>query len=115
MLHDGYCTFHCNCTTPAVYEAVASVKEFLESTVIANIIGEQKVIAEIQFDRSAEFNAASLEPFTVDGELYGSYKTTGQLSFVIIEQAGHQVPAFQPKASLELFRQIMSKERLHST
>ena len=83
--------------------------------VIANEIGAQKVIAEIQFDRSAEFNAASLEPFAVDGELYGSYKTTGQLSFVIIEQAGHQVPAFQPKASLELFRQIMSNEPLHST
>jgi carboxypeptidase C (cathepsin A) len=82
---------------------------------ITNEIGVQEFIAEIQFDRLAEFNAAQLGPFTVDGEQYGTYKTTGQLSFLKMDQAGHEIPAFQPKASLEVFKQTINKEGLHST
>ena|ERR1700677_1130606 len=82
---------------------------------VCNVDGMEQVITQIQFDQSAEFNAAPLEPFTINGAQHGTYKTAGKFSFLIVEEAGHQVPAFQPITALEVLRQTILKDVLHST
>ena len=82
---------------------------------ICNTAGVQAVIAKIQYAESAQFNAASLKPYTVNGVQYGTFKTAGKLSFLNVFKAGHEVPAYQPIVSLQAFIQTMSRQPLRST
>jgi carboxypeptidase C (cathepsin A) len=82
---------------------------------LANVAGVEEVIAEIKFDQSAEFNAAPLSPFTIEGTEYGRYKTAGNLSYLRVFNAGHQASSFQPKLAQEVFRQTINLEVLYST
>jgi carboxypeptidase C (cathepsin A) len=82
---------------------------------IANVVGMEDVIAEIEFDQSTEFNAAPLKPFTINGVQHGTFKAAGNLSYLTVFEAGHQIPAFQPQLALEVFRQTINQEVLHST
>jgi len=75
----------------------------------------QEVVSKIQFDQSDEFNAAPLVPYTVNGEQYGTFKKAGKFSFLMVEDAGHEVPAFQPVLAQQVFRQTISQETLYST
>ena len=43
----------------------------------------------------------------VDGMQYGEVRPYGNFSFMRIYAAGHEVPYYQPKASLELFRRVL--------
>ena len=56
---------------------------------------------------SAKFRQAGYEPFMVDGTQYGEVRQYGNFSFMRIYEAGHEVPFYQPKASLELFRRVL--------
>jgi hypothetical protein len=44
----------------------------------------------------------------VDGVEYGESRQYGNFSFTRVYEAGHEVPAYQPKAALELFRRVLS-------
>ena len=82
---------------------------------ICNTAGVQAVAAKIQFAQSAQFNAAPLKPYTVNGVQYGTFKTAGKLSLLNVFNAGHEVPAYQPAVSLQAFIQTMSRQPLTST
>ena len=82
---------------------------------ICNTAGVQAVAARIQFAQSAQFNAAPLKPYTVNGVQYGTFKTAGKLSFLNVFKAGHEVPAYQPVVALQAFIQTMSRQALKST
>ena len=75
----------------------------------------QTVISLIQFEQSTQFNSESLAPYTVDGVQYGTFKTAGNLSFLKVFEAGHEIPAFQPVVALQAFIQTMSQQPLSST
>ncbi|KAK0460685.1 alpha/beta-hydrolase [Desarmillaria tabescens] len=51
---------------------------------------------------------------TIDGTAVAAVQNVGNFSFARVYEAGHEVPAFQPAASLEIFRQVINKEPLHS-
>ncbi|KAF8269049.1 carboxypeptidase-like protein S1 [Lactarius quietus] len=80
-----------------------------------NTAGVEAVIAQLQFAQSAEFNSMSLVPYTVNGMQYGVFKTAGNLSFLRVFNAGHEVPAYQPLLSLQVFTQTLSRQPLSST
>ena len=82
---------------------------------ICNTAGVQAVIANIQFAESAQFNWASLVPYTVKGVQYGTFKTAGKLSFLNVFKAGHEIPAYQPIVALQAFIQTISQQPLSST
>lgn len=44
----------------------------------------------------------------VDGVEYGESRQYGNFSFTRVYEAGHEVPYYQPKAALELFRRVLS-------
>lgn len=64
----------------------------------------------MNYTNSAEFRAASYVPFMVDGTDYGKVRQYGNFSFLVVYEAGHEVPYYQPKASLEFFKRVLGKK-----
>ncbi|KAF9479203.1 alpha/beta-hydrolase [Pholiota conissans] len=51
---------------------------------------------------------------TINGEAVAAIQNVDNFSFARVYQAGHEVPAFQPQAAFEIFKQIVHNEQLHS-
>lgn len=64
---------------------------------------------------SPAFVSAALKDYTVNGKKYGEYKNAGNLNWLRVYAAGHEVPAYQPQAALAAFTSIMSKQALSSS
>ncbi|KAF2657741.1 peptidase S10, serine carboxypeptidase [Lophiostoma macrostomum CBS 122681] len=76
---------------------------------ICNWFGGEAVSLAVNYTNSEEFQAAGYTPFLVDGTEYGEVREYGNFSFTRIYEAGHEIPYYQPKASLELFRRVLSQ------
>jgi len=74
---------------------------------ICNWFGGEAVSLALNYTHSDEFRAAGYAPFMLDGTEYGEVRQAGKLSFVRIFQAGHEVPFYQPEASLALFARVL--------
>ncbi|KAL9005667.1 MAG: hypothetical protein Q9188_001573 [Gyalolechia gomerana] len=74
---------------------------------ICNWFGGQAVSLAVNYTNKAEFAAAGYTPFMVDGTEYGEVREYGNFSFLRIYEAGHEVPFYQPLASLEFFRRVL--------
>lgn len=74
---------------------------------ICNWFGGQAVSLAINYTNSVEFAAAGYTPYTVSGTEYGEVRQYGNFSFLRIYEAGHEVPYYQPEASLEMFRRVL--------
>ncbi|KAI1639330.1 Alpha/Beta hydrolase protein [Biscogniauxia mediterranea] len=74
---------------------------------ICNWFGGQAVSLEVNYTHSAEFATAGYAPFVVDGTEYGESRQYGNFSFTRVYESGHEVPYYQPKAALELFRRVL--------
>jgi len=75
---------------------------------ICNWFGGQAISLALNYTHSKEFAAAGYEPFTVDGTEYGEVRQYGNLSFLRIYEAGHEVPYYQPQAALALFNRTLN-------
>jgi carboxypeptidase C (cathepsin A) len=74
---------------------------------ICNWFGGEAVSLAINYTDSEEFRAAGYAPFLVEGVEYGVVREYGNFSFTRIYDAGHEVPYYQPVASLEHFRRML--------
>ncbi|KAK4696036.1 hypothetical protein P7C71_g1816, partial [Lecanoromycetidae sp. Uapishka_2] len=74
---------------------------------ICNWFGGQAVSLAVNYTHSAEFRAAGYEPFIVDGTEYGEVRQYGNFSFLRMYEAGHEVPFYQPAASLAMFQRVL--------
>ncbi|KAK0276324.1 hypothetical protein LTR35_010649 [Friedmanniomyces endolithicus] len=74
---------------------------------ICNWLGGQAVSEALNYTHAAQFRAALYSPFIVDGEEYGEVRQYGNFSFLRVYESGHEVPFYQPKASLEFFRRVL--------
>lgn len=61
----------------------------------------------VNYTHKKEFKEAGYAPFVVDGVEYGESRQYGNFSFTRVYDSGHEVPYYQPKASLELFRRVL--------
>ncbi|CEO58552.1 Putative Carboxypeptidase 2 [Penicillium brasilianum] len=75
---------------------------------ICNWFGGQAVSLATNYTHSKEFRAAGYAPFTVDGVEYGETREYGNFSFTRVYEAGHEVPYYQPVASLQLFNRTLN-------
>lgn len=82
---------------------------------ICNWYGSQLVVNNLDYSDSAEFQATALAEYTVDGTSYGQFKSVGNLNFLRVYEAGHEVPYYQPVVALQAFTQILKGEQLTST
>ncbi|KAK7544036.1 putative carboxypeptidase S1 [Phyllosticta citribraziliensis] len=71
---------------------------------ICNWFGGEAVSLAVNYTHAAQFRAAGYAPFVVDNTEYGAVRQYGNFSFLRIYDAGHLVPYYQPRASLEMFR-----------
>jgi hypothetical protein len=69
--------------------------------------GGEAVSLAVNYTHHEEFMAAGYVPFKVDGTEYGEVRQYGNFSFLRVYEAGHEVPYYQPEASLEMFRRVM--------
>lgn len=69
--------------------------------------GGEAVSLAVNYTHSEQFAAAGYAPFVVDGTEYGEVRQYGNFSFLRIYEAGHEVPYYQPEASLEMFRRVL--------
>lgn len=69
--------------------------------------GGQAVSLAVNYTYKSEFAAAGYAPFVVDDTEYGEVRQYGNFSFLRIYEAGHEVPFYQPIATLEMFRRVI--------
>ncbi|CAI6331652.1 unnamed protein product [Periconia digitata] len=74
---------------------------------ICNWFGGEAVSLAINYTDSEAFRAAGYTPFVVDGTEYGEVREYGNFSFTRIYEAGHEIPYYQPEASLEIFKRVL--------
>ncbi|KAL8674986.1 MAG: hypothetical protein Q9168_000580 [Polycauliona sp. 1 TL-2023] len=74
---------------------------------ICNWLGGQAVSNAVDYTNKEQFAAAEYTPFIVDGDEYGEVRQYGNFSFLRIYEAGHEVPFYQPLASLEFFKRVL--------
>jgi len=79
---------------------------------ICNWFGGQAVSLEVNYTHSEQFRSAGYVPFMVDGVEYGEVRQAGNFSFLRVYESGHEVPYYQPKASLEFFRRVLENRTL---
>jgi len=74
---------------------------------ICNWFGGQAASLAVNYTHSEQFAKAGYAPFMVDGTEYGEVRECGNFSFTRVYEAGHEVPYYQPKASLEFFKRTL--------
>ncbi|SJX64200.1 probable carboxypeptidase 2 [Sporisorium reilianum f. sp. reilianum] len=75
-----------------------------------NWLGGEVIAEQV---RHKGFDTAGYEDLkTSDGIVHGQVKQSGQFSFVRIYESGHEVPFYQPLASLEMFERVLNSTDL---
>ena len=74
---------------------------------ICNWFGGEAVSNALQYTHTADFAKTGYAPFLVDGTEYGEVRQYGNFSFARIYEAGHEVPYYQPEASLAFFKRTL--------
>lgn len=74
---------------------------------ICNWFGGEAVSLAVNYTHTADFQAAGYTPMLVDGVEYGEVRQYGNFSFLRIYEAGHEVPYYQPLASLAMFNRTI--------
>lgn len=70
----------------------------------------ERYLQNLNFTSAAEFKNATRCKWTVDGEIAGYAKTAGNLTEVLVRNAGHMVPADQPKWAVDLIYRLTKKK-----
>ncbi|EAW15089.1 S10 family peptidase [Aspergillus clavatus NRRL 1] len=74
---------------------------------ICNWFGGEAVSLAVDYTHARQFRAAGYTQLIVDGVEYGETREHGNFSFTRVYQAGHEVPYYQPLASLQLFNRTL--------
>ncbi|KAE9368214.1 carboxypeptidase-like protein S1 [Stipitochalara longipes BDJ] len=82
---------------------------------ICNWFGGLAVANAITYSGQSTFQNKAVSSYTVAGTAAGTFKTVGNLSWLRVFGAGHEVPYYQPAVALQVFKQTMSKQAISST
>lgn len=82
---------------------------------ICNTLGGYRSIHAMDWKYATQFRAAKWRKLSFKGRPAGIYKTAGSLTYITVFNAGHEIPAYKPEFALEIFRQTISQEPIHST
>ena len=74
---------------------------------ICNWFGGEAVSLAVNYTDAAAFRASGYTPFLVNGIEYGEVRQHGNFSFLRVYEAGHEVPYYQPAASLAMFQRVI--------
>jgi carboxypeptidase C (cathepsin A) len=82
---------------------------------ICNWFGGLAVANGIQYSGTSTFASKAVESYTVSGTASGTFKNVGNLSWLRVFGAGHEVPYYQPAVALQVFTQTMQQKAIFST
>ncbi|KAF4608114.1 hypothetical protein EYR40_000458 [Pleurotus pulmonarius] len=85
-----------------------------DADINCNWLGGHASVLAMDWFGKERLNNTPFTNMTINGEAVAAIQNVDNFSFARVFQAGHEVPAFQPAASLEIFRQIINMEQLHS-
>ncbi|KAL4784273.1 Alpha/Beta hydrolase protein [Aspergillus varians] len=74
---------------------------------ICNWFGGEAISLALKYPHAKQFHQAGYTPLLVDGVEYGETREYGNFSFSRVYEAGHEVPYYQPLASLQLFNRTL--------
>jgi cathepsin A (carboxypeptidase C) len=77
---------------------------------ICNYLGNRAWTEALEWSGKREYNDADVQDLTCDGRKTGAVKSSGNLTYMNIFNAGHMVPMDQPEASLDFFNRWISGE-----
>ncbi|KAH7262819.1 putative carboxypeptidase S1 [Fusarium tricinctum] len=86
-----------------------------DSDYVCNWVGNKRVADAVEWSQQMTFSNQKLQPYTVNGKEKGSFKSMGNLHFVRVFDAGHNVWWYQPETSLQITAQLLSKDGIFST
>lgn len=75
---------------------------------ICNWFGGEAVSLAAEHAHAEDFRRAGYAPLMVDGVEFGESREYGNFSFTRVYEAGHEVPFYQPLASLQLFNRTVN-------
>ncbi|KAL0569910.1 hypothetical protein V5O48_012056 [Marasmius crinis-equi] len=103
---------------PSLAELVDAKMKILiwagDADINCNWLGGHASVLAMDWYGKEEFANIPFTNMTIDGKPVAAIQNLDNFSFARVYEAGHEVPAFQPEASFEIFRQIIAREQLHS-
>ncbi|KAJ7700386.1 Alpha/Beta hydrolase protein [Mycena rosella] len=85
-----------------------------DADINCNWLGGHASILAMNWYGKARLAATQFTNMTINGSSVAAIKNVDNFSFARVYAAGHEVPAFQPVAALEIFKQVIAMEQLHS-
>ncbi|GLB39568.1 putative serine carboxypeptidase [Lyophyllum shimeji] len=85
-----------------------------DADINCNWLGGHASVLAMEWYGKARLNSTPFSNMTIGGKTVAAIQNVDNFSFATVYEAGHEVPAFQPEASLEIFRQVINKQPLHS-
>ncbi|KAG1740432.1 Alpha/Beta hydrolase protein [Suillus paluster] len=85
-----------------------------DADIICNWLGLHASVLAMDWYGNETLHNTPFINMTIDGKPVAAVQNLDNFSFVRVYEAGHEVPAFQPEAALEIFSQVIRKEQLHS-
>ncbi|OQR87877.1 serine protease family S10 [Achlya hypogyna] len=83
-----------------------------DADLVCNWKGNYAWTTGLEWSGQKAFNAAPTTDFVVDGAAAGTVQTADKLTFARIYNAGHMVPADQPKVALEMINRFLADKPL---
>ncbi|KAJ7059266.1 alpha/beta-hydrolase [Mycena amicta] len=85
-----------------------------DADINCNWLGGHASVLAMDWYGKDRLNAATFTNMTINGSAVAAIKNVDNFSFARVYEAGHEVPAFQPVAALEILKQVIAMEQLHS-
>jgi carboxypeptidase C (cathepsin A) len=73
-----------------------------------NNLGVGRIIDRLAWEGTSDYRVAQRRPWIVDGRVAGLAKSAGNMSYVVVTNAGHLVPTDQPEAALDMMRRFVT-------
>lgn len=85
-----------------------------DADINCNWLGGHASVLAMNWYGHTRLQQTLLQNITFRGKTVAAGQNVDNFTFARVYAAGHEVPAFQPEASLEIFRQIINGQPLHS-
>ncbi|KAF5309064.1 hypothetical protein D9619_013580 [Psilocybe cf. subviscida] len=85
-----------------------------DADINCNWLGGHASALAMEWSGKQRLAKAEFTNMTINGGAVAAIKNVDNFSFARVYQAGHEVPAFQPQAAFEIFKQVIHMKQLHS-
>ncbi|CAG8627740.1 11119_t:CDS:10 [Dentiscutata erythropus] len=85
---------------------------FGDSDANCNWIGGLNISKSLNWKYQTNFNSATLRKFIVNNQPVGQVQSSNGLTFLKMNQAGHEVPYYQPQNSLQMFTRWINNKQM---